>query len=81
MMTGWPKIFEAPSASERMVMSVGPPAGKAMTSLIGLAGNGVPCASDSEGIEAMAGAASAAADCKSWRRFMGRFIKVSGKRF
>src|SRR5450830_1879693 len=37
-MTGWPRILPALSASWRMVMSVGPPAGKATISLTGRAG-------------------------------------------
>ncbi|MNJ78486.1 hypothetical protein D3C77_762530 [compost metagenome] len=42
--TGWPRILLALSASERMVMSVGPPAGKAMMSLMGLPGKLWACA-------------------------------------
>jgi len=58
-MTGWPRILLAFSASWRMVMSVGPPAGKAITSLTGLAGKA--CASAAIGRARPPAAAMAAA--------------------
>jgi len=41
-MMGWPRILEAFSASWRMVRSVGPPAGKATTSLMARVGKALP---------------------------------------
>src|SRR5688572_3314195 len=78
MITGWPSTLAALSASERMVMSVGPPAGKAMTSLMGLLGKFFQaCAWAVRGATSVVSEASAAAPSRE-RRNMERSLIVAG---